>query len=252
MIGLEIFRRFFAAHSDAYTLIGGAACTLLMEEAGLEFRATKDLDIVLHIEAIDNQFFSTFSQFLKDGGYQNGERSNGKEIFFRFDKPTQPQFPALIEIFTRSTEEAKLDFKGHIRRIEMSDTAICLSAILLNDDYYKFIHQGKISIQEISVVSASHLIPLKARAWSDFLDRKKQGFQSDSKDIRKHKNDILRLYRLLSPENRIVLPNAIKKDMLCFVDHLREDPYVEIKQLGLKTTKLDTILDNLCSIYDLR
>jgi phosphohistidine phosphatase SixA len=29
--------------------MGGTAATLAMEEAGLEFRATKDLDIVLHI-----------------------------------------------------------------------------------------------------------------------------------------------------------------------------------------------------------
>ena len=57
MIGLEIFRSYFADHAGSYALIGGAACTLLMEEAGLTFRATKDLDIVLHIEALESHFF---------------------------------------------------------------------------------------------------------------------------------------------------------------------------------------------------
>jgi hypothetical protein len=39
--GLDKFREQFRAYADQYVLIGGAACDLLMEEAGLEFRATK-------------------------------------------------------------------------------------------------------------------------------------------------------------------------------------------------------------------
>lgn len=45
VMGLDIFRTWFADHADQYILIGGTAATLAMEEAGLEFRATKDLDI---------------------------------------------------------------------------------------------------------------------------------------------------------------------------------------------------------------
>jgi hypothetical protein len=45
--GLDIFREFFAPYSGEYVLIGGTAASLAMEEAGLEFRSTKDLDIVL-------------------------------------------------------------------------------------------------------------------------------------------------------------------------------------------------------------
>jgi len=51
--GLEKFRQHFRSFPGQYVLIGGAACDLLMEEAGLEFRATKDLDIVLIVEALD-------------------------------------------------------------------------------------------------------------------------------------------------------------------------------------------------------
>ena len=45
--GLDVFRGHFAGYEDQYVLIGGTAATLAMAEAGLEFRATKDLDIVL-------------------------------------------------------------------------------------------------------------------------------------------------------------------------------------------------------------
>jgi hypothetical protein len=81
------------------------------------------------------------------------------------------------------------------------------------------------------------------------------GKNKDSNQIarifRKHKNDILRLYKLLSLENRIVLPLAIKKDMQSFVDNLRAEPTINIKQLGLKDTQVEEILGNLITIYGL-
>lgn len=44
--GLDVFREHFRAFSDRYVLIGGTACEIVMREAGLGFRVTKDLDIV--------------------------------------------------------------------------------------------------------------------------------------------------------------------------------------------------------------
>ena len=46
----------FHAFNDRYVLIGGTACDLLMSDAGLAFRATRDLDIVLCLEALDREF----------------------------------------------------------------------------------------------------------------------------------------------------------------------------------------------------
>ena len=45
--GIDIFRGFFKDFTDNYILIGGAACDEQMTDAGLSFRATKDLDIIL-------------------------------------------------------------------------------------------------------------------------------------------------------------------------------------------------------------
>lgn len=41
--GLNRFKAHFESFSDRYVLIGGTACSLAMEEVGLEFRATRDL-----------------------------------------------------------------------------------------------------------------------------------------------------------------------------------------------------------------
>lgn len=58
--GLEHFRKHFAPYVDQYVLIGGTACTVIMQEAGLDFRATKDLDIVLYVEALHENFVRAF------------------------------------------------------------------------------------------------------------------------------------------------------------------------------------------------
>ncbi len=42
--GLELFRETFKDYADCYTVIGGTACSILMSEAEIDFRATKDID----------------------------------------------------------------------------------------------------------------------------------------------------------------------------------------------------------------
>ena len=53
-MGIDIFKERFANYSDQYTIIGGMACELLMNEAALDFRATRDIDMVLIVEALTN------------------------------------------------------------------------------------------------------------------------------------------------------------------------------------------------------
>lgn len=43
--GIDSFRDRFRDYTDCYTIIGGAACDILMTEAAYDFRATKDIDI---------------------------------------------------------------------------------------------------------------------------------------------------------------------------------------------------------------
>lgn len=51
--GIDSFRDWFRGYEDQYVIIGGTACDLLMTEEGLDFRATKDIDLVLIVEAGD-------------------------------------------------------------------------------------------------------------------------------------------------------------------------------------------------------
>lgn len=49
--GMDSFVRKFRDYADCYTIIGGTACDILMSEADAEFRATRDIDMVLIMEA---------------------------------------------------------------------------------------------------------------------------------------------------------------------------------------------------------
>ncbi len=141
--GLDLFKKYFAKHKEKYVLIGGTACMLAMEEAGIPFRSTKDLDIVLYVEALDNEFITAFKEFIKLGGYHNRQHSTEKDIFYRFNSPADNDFPNMLELFSRKHDTINLNLGGHLTPILLNEAIVSLSAILLDDNYYHFIHSRK-------------------------------------------------------------------------------------------------------------
>ena len=65
--GLQLFSAWFEKYTDQYVLIGGTAASLAMNAAGVEFRQTKDLDIVIHVEVLKSEFIATFWEFIEAG-----------------------------------------------------------------------------------------------------------------------------------------------------------------------------------------
>lgn len=249
--GLDRFREQFTLFSDSYVLIGGVACLLAMEEAGLLFRTTKDLDIVLCVEALNDKFVKAFWEFIIKGNYQYRQKSTGRKLFYRFHSPEDSTYPEMLELFSRKPEAIKLSKNSHLTPIPVDEEISSLSAILLDEDYYRFIHAGKYSIEGLSVVAPGYLIPLKARAWLDLSERSNIGALVDRGDIRKHKNDVLRLYQLLSAEHRMILPQSIKADMRKFIEHLKNCAPIDLKDLGIKNIDYYEMMQNFIRIYDL-
>jgi hypothetical protein len=142
--GLDVFRESFAAYADQYVLIGGTAATLTMEGAGLAFRATKDLDVVLHIEALTPAFGEAFWKFIDAGGYELRQASEAtKPNFYRFMKPADERYPAMIELFARAPDGLKPAEGSKLTPIPLDEAVASLSAILLDDAYYAFIMGGR-------------------------------------------------------------------------------------------------------------
>ena len=83
--GIDQFKVHFEDFNDRYVLIGGAACFLALDEAGLDFRVTKDLDIVLCVEALDAEFARAFWSFVEKGKYKKSHRrAQAKSCFTDF------------------------------------------------------------------------------------------------------------------------------------------------------------------------
>ncbi|MGV8951885.1 MAG: hypothetical protein ACOH2M_12330, partial [Cypionkella sp.] len=81
--GLDTFAAFFAGDESRYVLIGGVATQLVLEEAALPARATKDLDIVLCVEALDAAFGQKLWDFIEAGGYEVRQQGEGGRSFYR-------------------------------------------------------------------------------------------------------------------------------------------------------------------------
>jgi hypothetical protein len=150
--GLERFREHFKEFADRYVLIGGAACDLAFSDAGLAFRATKDLDIVLCVEALDAAFAKAFWAFVTQGGYEFQETCTGEKKFYRFKKPKEPDFPFMLELFSRVPDALGEIAGGPLTPIPVDDEVSSLSAILLDGDYYAWIHSAKREVSGIPIV----------------------------------------------------------------------------------------------------
>jgi hypothetical protein len=72
--GLDLFREHFADYRKAFVLIGGVACHEWLATQGLEFRATKDMDMVLIVEALDAAFVKRFWEFIEAGNTKVASR----------------------------------------------------------------------------------------------------------------------------------------------------------------------------------
>lgn len=249
--GLDLFRDHFADFTDHYVLIGGAASDVVMNEAGVDFRATKDLDIVLCIEALDKEFAEAFWAFIKAGGYEIQERSTGQKIFYRFQRPADKAYPFMLELFSRNPDNLVLGDDSHLTPIPIAEDVSSLSAILLDEEYYQFLHQHKIDIDGVPVVTQECLIPLKARAWLDLTARKEAGEKIDSKDVKKHKNDVFRLFQLISPGQTVELPEAVSIDMVRFTEAISEEPELPLKDFGLGGLSVPEVVDVLRGVYGL-
>ena len=248
--GLDIFRKHFREYADRYVLIGGTACDLAMAEAGMAFRVTKDLDIVLCVEALDKTFVDAFWAFVRDGRYQLQEKATGKKQYYRFQKPAREGYPFMLELFSRKPDALSLADDSHLTPIPMDEDISSLSAILLSDTYYHFLLSGKKESNGLTFVGPELLIPLKARAWLDLSKCKEQGKTVDSRSLKKHKNDVFRLYQILSPDFDTTIPDGVKDDLREFISRM-ETEAIDLKPLGLRTTDMETVLADIRGIYGL-
>jgi hypothetical protein len=222
--GLNLFRERFQGFEDRYVLVGDAAVFVAMDAAGIDFRVTKNLEIVLRVESLDAPFAKTLSAFVGEGEYGVKEKGGGGPKFYKFCEPADTRFPSTIEVFSRMPDpiEPPID--------------------------YGFVRDGIRVLEGLSVLTPEYLLPLKARAWIDLQERYDRGEYVSPDDIRKHRNDVIRLSQLISPAARIPLPKSIRANLSDFVRRgLNEGP--EPKTIGVIGMALPDVESLLGAVY---
>lgn len=217
VVGLDRFRAYFADYADSYAIIGGVACDLLFTAAGLPFRATKDVDMVLCVEVVEAGLSERIAAFLDVGGYQARALHDGEKRFYRFDRPRTEGFPAMLELFARAPATLTLPDSDRYVRLPVEDAMISLSALLLDPDYYEALQGARVMVEGVSILNERLLIPFKARAFLDLSQRRANGEDIAAEKIRKHRNDVFRLVQLLPAAGSMRLAGTLRADLQRFI-----------------------------------
>lgn len=67
--GLERFSEYMEGFEDCYAIIGGTACDIILSDADLDFRATKDIDVILLVESRLPEAAAAVWRLVRDGCY---------------------------------------------------------------------------------------------------------------------------------------------------------------------------------------
>ena len=241
VIGLNSFISHFRDFADCYTVIGGAACDILMSEAGLEFRATKDVDMILVLE--DSGKFTGFAErfweYIRQGGYTCGWKNSDSVHFYRFTTPARPEYPVQIELFSRMPGY-HLEVPNGIIPIHIDDQISSLSAILLDDEYYTFMLQGRVQENGLTILRPEYLIPFKMYAWLDFARKKVNSEHVNEKDFRKHKLDVFRLLQILPGNIRMSVSDGIRQHIDAFLRAMEQEE-IALQQIKVHMSKEEAI-----------
>lgn len=210
--GLGKFREAFSDFTDNYVVIGGTACDIALSGTNMKPRVTDDIDIILIVEKVTKEFGKAFWQFIRDGEYKAGKRKKDSKVstytLYRFTTD-KAGYPVQIELLSRHSDVLGDPSGFHIEPLPLSDGLSSLSAIMMDDDYYELTVTNSIVEDGLRVATPVALICLKTRAYLNLLGEKGAGRQINSKDIRKHKTDVLKLIATASIPEPVVIPKAV-------------------------------------------
>lgn len=251
--GIEKFKDFFGGFEDSYVIIGGTACEIYEELYAQNPRATKDIDIILIVEALSYEFVSRFWEFVKAAGYE--QRNVGgnmgyksKHECYRFIKPANLEFPYQIELFSRNLGMLNFPDDARITPIPTSDDLSSLSAILMDDSYYNFTIKHSYVVDGVHIANVESLICLKCKAFLEMSERRSKGEPVDSKHIHKHKKDVFRLAAMLAPTDSFEdAPQMLKDLVLHFCDEVKKELPDQnfFKSAGLHNITAEQLLEQL-------
>lgn len=259
MEGLDKFREAFKEFSDNYVIIGGTACDITMTDTEVRPRATHDIDMIIVVERMTPQYGERFWQFIREAGYRP-EKSKAKEgespkyEMYRFIDGKQG-YPEMIELLSRHPD-ALGEPKGlTIEPLPIDGEQSSLSAIIMEDDYYQFTIEHSRLTDEIRHADSAALVALKARAYLNLIRDKQNGKHVNTKDIKKHRSDVLKNVVIMT-EEEVPAPSSIVECVKEFVRSIRNEweelAMPSAKSLDQNIEFVDALLEQLDNLFVIR
>ena len=208
--GLDIFRERFARFSDNFVIIGGTACDEILRGTEMRPRATMDIDIVVIVENMTSEFARAFWNFIAEGEYRPGIRRNKdkapKYVLYSFDHG-KAGFPVKVELLSRHNEI--FTSAAHTEPLPIEGEVSSLSTIILDKPYYDLTVQNSFVSDGLRYAAPLALMALKARAYLNLIADRAAGKNINTKDILKHRNDVLKLTATLTGADRAIVDAEI-------------------------------------------
>lgn len=189
-------------------------------------RATHDIDMTVIVENMTPSFAKRFWEFVKEAGYRPEKRKQiegepAKYELYRFvDGKTG--YPEMIELLSRHPDILGEPSNLVIEPLPIDGDVSSLSAIIMDDDFYHFTIKHSKLTDGVRHADSAALVCLKTRAYLNLLQDKAEGKHVNSKDIKKHRSDVLKNVVIITDES-ISAPMAIVDCVKDFVSSIRAD-----------------------------
>jgi hypothetical protein len=248
--GLETFRKAMQPYKEHFVIIGGTACDIQLTGSAMTPRATDDIDIIVVIEKLTEDFVRAIWQFVKDGNYKAEKRlsQQGQSVYalYRFTlQDEQLDYPQKIELLSRHSDLLGEPSGFRIEPIPTDEDSHSLSAIIMDDDYYDFTVHHTDEIDGLLVANNKALIVLKANAYLNLLKEREAGRQVNSKDIRKHRSDVLKLVAAGSYPDPQPVNSKIYTSIRLFLEEVNQHRQSLADALDSPIEAIDAYLDIL-------
>lgn len=128
----------------------------------------------------------------------------------------------MIELLSRHSDILGEPKCLTIEPLPVDEETSSLSAIIMDDDYYHFTISHSKLTDGIRQADSAALIALKARAYLNLMQDKANGKIVNSKDIKKHRSDVLKNVVIME-DGEIDAPTSIVECVHEFVATIREE-----------------------------
>ena len=234
--GLEIFRKAMTPYKENFVIIGGTACDIQLAGTTMRPRVTDDIDIIVVVERLTQEFVNAFWQFVYDGNYRVGKRINegGTSVYalYRFTLQNEGlAYPQKIELLSRHSDLLGEPSGFHIEPIPTDELHQSLSAIIMAED-----------VDGLLVANNLALIVLKVNAYLNLTKEREEGKEVNGKDIRKHRSDVLKLVAAGAYPEPVVVVQKIYDAIQSFVVDNEQNTKALADALGVEEDAVNAYL----------